>query len=245
MSAALEVAVRRLLVAAHVRLENRALRLHGSVVEDVAHVQRVRVPGHHVRPARITGRERPHDVAKRADDVRLDLAQPGVARDPLLVALGQPAPHLGDVRVEEAGELDRVLGGAAHEARRPRHAVLQHPRAKAARLRRRPRTAVERRGQAALGVREWDVDLVVRTSRLGHAPERLLELVVAQLEHQRPDDGDRNHRRAREHLVCGRERREVDRRHVAVQSQCLLPRPDRLRIVLAGPPRHDAELSRG
>src|SRR5919201_949770 len=127
MPSALEIAVGRLLVAAHVRLENRALWLDGRMLRDIERVQRIRVARHHVRTARVTGRERPHDVAQRADDVRLDLAQPRVAGDPFLVALVQPTPHLGDVRVEEAREPHRLLRIATDEARRARDISASRP----------------------------------------------------------------------------------------------------------------------
>src|SRR5207253_1245859 len=49
------------------------------------------------------------------------------------------------------------------------------------------------------------------------------------------DDGDRDDRGTGQHLVRRRERRQVDRGHVAVEVERLLAGPDRLRVVLARP----------
>ncbi len=238
VAAALEVAVGRLLVAAHVRLEDRPLRLHGGVLRHVARVERVRVAGHHVRPARVPGRERPEDVAHGADDVSLDLAQLRVGRDPPLRPVGEPAPHLRDVRVEEAGEPDRLVGRLADEAGCSGDAVAEHVRSEAAGLGRGARPPVERRGEPALRVRQGDVDLVAGTPPLGDPPERLLELVVAEVDVQRADDRHRDDRGSGQHLVRVLEGCEVDRRDLAVQPQRLLAGADRVRVVLARPPLH-------
>ena len=67
----LEVLERRLLVAAHVRLEDHAFDRHRRLRLHERHVQRIRVARHHVRPERVSGRETPEDVAHRPDDMRL------------------------------------------------------------------------------------------------------------------------------------------------------------------------------
>ncbi len=72
--AGLEELERRLLVAAHVRFEDRPLGVHGRLRHDIAHVQRVAVARHHVRPDGVARRPGPEDVAHRADHVRLHLA---------------------------------------------------------------------------------------------------------------------------------------------------------------------------
>ena len=71
----LEVLGGRLLVAAHVRLEDRALRLDRRPLHHVRHVQRVGVARHHVRADGVAGRPLPEHVAHRADDVRLRAAK--------------------------------------------------------------------------------------------------------------------------------------------------------------------------
>jgi hypothetical protein len=87
-------------------------------------------------------------------------------------------------------------------------------------------------------VRERNVDLVARAPGLGHTPERLLELVLAELELQRPDDGHRYDGCARQHLLRVDERRQVDLRHVTVQTKRLLACADRLLVVLPWPTLH-------
>src|SRR5207244_10981323 len=94
---------------------------------------------------------------------------------------------------------------------------------------------VEGDRQPALGVRERHIHLVTRSSRLSKTAERLLELVLPELDLQRTDDGDGNDRRTGEHLLRLDEGRQVDRRHVAVESERLLPLADRRGIVLAWP----------
>ena len=106
--ARLEVLGRRLLVAAHVRLEQRALGLHRRALHDVAHVQRVAVAGHHVGAAGVAGRPAPEHVAHRADDVRLDLAQLGPARQRRIVRRLEPRSQRGHLRLDPARERDRL-----------------------------------------------------------------------------------------------------------------------------------------
>src|SRR6266516_4166276 len=195
--AALEVPVRRLLVAAHVRFEDCPPGLHRRVLHHVAHVQGVGVASHHVRPAGVAGRERPHHVAHRADDVRLDLAQLRVLGETRLRldAPREPAAHLCDVRVEDARKRDGLVGGVADEARGARDPVAQDVGSEAARLRGSPCTAEERRREPSLGVRERNIDVLPGASDLAHLSDRLLELVFADRDRKRTDhrDGDHGH----------------------------------------------------
>ena len=179
-------------------------RLHGRVLHHVAHVQGVRVAGHHVRPAGVAGRPRPHDVAHRADDVRLDLAQLREGRQARIGArpVGEPAAHLraraprGSATSVTASPVEPQT---KHDARVIRSRT--HVRAEAARLGGRPGAAVERRRQPALGVRERDEDLLLRAAGLRQPAERLLELVLAELDRERADDRHRDQRRAGQHLL--------------------------------------------
>ena len=139
-----------------------ALDRHRRLRQDVRHVQRVRVAGHHVRPDGVAGREAPEDVAHRPDDVRLRLAQHRVLR------------QLRDVRARAAtrasrrrcSSIQRASASASpaswqtkHDARVIRSATTY--------VRKPPDSATAfaprctRRGQAALGVRERDDDLLV------------------------------------------------------------------------------------
>ena len=109
--AGLEELERRLLVAAHVRLEHRALDRHRRVRQHVRHVQRVGVAGHHVRPDRVAGRPAPEHVAHRPDDVRLHLAQHGVARE---------LRQVGSSAATRASRRRARRSSARASARRPR-----------------------------------------------------------------------------------------------------------------------------
>ena len=123
--------------------------------------------------------------------MRLDFAQPREPGDPRLLSLREPAAHLRDVRIEEAGELHGLLRRLADEAGCSGDSVREHVRSEPAGLRGSACAAIERRGQAALRVRERHEDLLLFATRLGDAAEGLLELVLAELELDRPDDGHR------------------------------------------------------
>src|SRR6266516_3928269 len=247
--AALEVPVRRLLVAAHVRFEDCPPGLHRRVLHHVADVQGVGVASHHVRPAGVAGRERPHHVAHRPDDMRLDLAQLRVLGESRLRldALREPAAHLCDVSVEEARERDGLLGRAADEARGARDPVAQDVGAEAARLRGGSGTAEERRRESSFGVRERNVDVLLGASDLHHLSDRLLELVFTDRDRKRADHRDGDHGHPGQRLLRFREGFEVVREHLAVvgqRPQLVLAGLDRLGIVLPRPASqfHDAEL---
>ena len=161
MAAALEVAMgRRFLSPPMFASSSARSGFDGCALHDEAHVQRVRVPGHHVRADRVAGRERPHHVAHRPDDVRLGLPELRPARHPVLVSLGQPLPHRRQLALDPAGELGSLLGRAADEAGRPRDPIAQHLRPESARLRRSPGAAVERVRHRALGVGERHEDVL-------------------------------------------------------------------------------------
>ena len=195
----------------------------------------VRVAGHHVRPARIAGRERPQDVTHGTDDVCLDLAQARERGDPVFVALRQPAAHLGNVRVEEARELHSLFRGLADEAGCSGHSVREHVRSEAAGFGRSSCAAVQRGRQAAFGVRERNEDLIRFAARFRDSTEGLFELVFTELDLERAHDGYRDDCRARQHLLGFHERRKVDSRHPVAQAKRLLTRLDRLPVILAWP----------
>ena len=67
-----------------------------------------------------------------------------------------------------------------------------------------------------------------RAAGLGELAVRLAQLVLAELELQRADDGDRDHGRPGQHLLRAREGLEVDPGHLAVEPERLLPRADRV-----------------
>src|ERR671930_602886 len=92
-----EVAMRRLLVAAHVALEHGSLRRHGGVFRDVGLIERIAVPRDHVEPDGVTGGERVHDVTDGSDDVRLDLAQLRVAGEAFDRHACEPGLHLREL----------------------------------------------------------------------------------------------------------------------------------------------------
>ena len=91
---------------------------------------------------------------------------------------------------------------------------------------------------------ERDEDVLLAAAALLHAPVGLGELVLAERDPQRPDHRHRRDRDAGERLLRAGERRQVVRRHLAVEPERLLARADRVRVVPAGPlPRlHNAEL---
>ena len=150
--------------------------------------------------------------------MRLDLAQLRVLRERRirLDPLRKPAPHLGDVGVEEARERYRLFGRAADEAGGSRDPVAEHEGLEPARLRNGARAAVERGREPALGVRERNVDAVGAAPCLDEPPERLLELVLTDLDVDGADHGDRNHRDAGDRLLRLRERGQIVREDLAV-----------------------------
>ena len=179
-------------------------------------------------------------MAHGPDDVRLDLPQLRVLRERRLRLhpLCKPAPHLGDVGIEEARERHRLLGRAADEARGTGDPVSEHEGLEAAGLRDGARAAVERGREAALCVGERHVDPVGVAAGLDEAPERLLELVLAELELERPDHGDRDHGDPGERLLRIGKRGQVVREDLTVlgqRAQLVLPCLDRLGIVLSRP----------
>ena len=238
VAAALEVAVRRLLVAAHVRLENRALRLQRCVLHDVAHVQRVGVAGHHVRPAGIAGRERPHDVAERPGDVGLDLAQLRVARDPVLVARRRASRASSEARPRSSARAPRRPRSSGRRTPRRESSGRGGPRCESRPTRRPPAP----RGRASPRA-------ILRCARAGRRPRRsarprfderavrLGQLVVAERDRERPDDGGRDHRNAGERLLRLDPWRQVLLEDLGVDStvERRLSRRDRVGIVLARP----------
>ena len=167
--------------------------------------------------------------------MRLDFAQAREPRDPVFVPLRQPAAHLRNVGIEEAGQVDSLLGGLADKAGCSGHSVPEHICPKAAGLGRRSCTPVERGREAALGVRQRYEDLIRLTARFGHTAERLLELVLAELDLERAHHRHRDHGRAGQHLLRIYERRKVDSRHPVAQPKRLLASLDRPRVVLAWP----------
>ena len=106
--AALEVLERRLLVAAHVRLQHDALDRHGRALAHVGHVQDVGVARHHVRADGVTGRPAPEHVAHRADDVRLHLAEARTLGDGGIVDAVEECAQLHDLGLDPLGERQRV-----------------------------------------------------------------------------------------------------------------------------------------
>src|SRR5205814_6238872 len=73
----------------------------------------------------------------------------------------------------------------------------------------------------------------------------LAQLVLAEVDVERADHGDRDHGNPGQHLLRTSERLEVDPGHLAVEPERLLARPDRGGVVLAGPAAnvHDGSLS--
>ncbi len=128
-------------------------------------------------------------MAERAGDVRFDLTQLRVARNPLLVPLGEPLAHLRQLGLDPARERCGVLGRTADERGGTRHPVAQHLGAEPARLGRRPRAAVEGVGERALGVRERHVDLVGRPAARDELALGLVQLVLAERDRERSDGG--------------------------------------------------------
>ena len=170
----------------------------GRIRQHVRHVQRVRVAGHHVRADGVAGRQAPEDVAHRPDDVRLHLAQDGVARE-----LRRCRRRAANSRISATCSLDparerqRIPRVVADEARRARDAVRDDVRAERRPTPRPPCAALHRRGQPAFGVRERNGDLLGGAAGLDDVAV-LGELVLAerdlQLRDRDRDHGDARHR---------------------------------------------------
>src|SRR5215213_2131517 len=237
--AALEVAVRRLLVAAHVPLQQRPARRQGRPLRHVGHVQRVAVPRDHVEADRVAGRERVEHVTDRADHVRLDLPQLRVARAPREVRLLEPVPHPFELAVDPAAERHCARDVVEEERRCARHAVADDVRPEAARLARCTRAAIERDRQPALGVGERDVHRLARAPTLDDVSRRLDELVRTELDVERADHRDGHDGDARERLGGARPGLEVVPEDAAAvpdeRPQRVLARADRVGVVLAWP----------
>ena len=194
--ARVEVLVRRLLVAAHVRLEDRPLGLRRGALHHVAHVEGVGVAGHHVRPDGVAGRPGPEGVAHRADDVRLAPRAGGRGgrasgrRSRSSQSLHRRAAR-ASIQRASAIACGRV---GADEARGAGDPVGEHVGAD------RPgrgRAAGHRERQAALGVGERDVDGLLGCGRSRRRAPLVGELVVAELDRDRADrDRDAPRRRS-------------------------------------------------
>ena len=91
-------------------------------------------------------------------------------------------------------------------------------------------------GEAALGVRERHVDLFLGAARLDDLA-RVVELVRAERDDERPGDRDGDDRDTRQRLRRARERLEVDRGDDAVDADRLLAGADRFGVVLPWPAR--------
>ena len=153
----------RLLVAAHVGLEDRALGPHGRLLHHVAHVQRIGVARHHVRPAGVARRPGPEHVAHRADDVCLDLAQLRPLRERGIVERGQEGAQLVERALEPSCK--RTASSVFLQIKQDALVILscKHICSESAGRRRRLHPARHRRRQAALGVRERHEDLLLRS----------------------------------------------------------------------------------
>ena len=148
----------------------------------------------------------------------------------------QPLAHRAELAFDPAGELDR-LGRAvpqtkqdARVIRSARTYVLKPPDSATARA---PRCS-DVESPPSVWASGTKTESRARAG-LDHRAVRLAQLVLAELELERPDDRDRDHGRAGQHLLRLRERLEVDPRHFAVEPERLLPRADRVGIVLPGP----------
>src|SRR5439155_7997081 len=124
----------------------------------------------------------------------------------------------------------------ADEARGTRDAVAEDERAESPGLGRSASAAIERSRQAAFRVGERDEYLLARSARFADTPERLLELVLPELDLERPDDRHGNDRSAGQHLLRVHVGRQVDSGDAAVEAERLLARLDRSSVVLARPP---------
>ena len=135
----------------------------GALRQDVRHVQRVRVAGHHVRrrPRRrsSSARARGTSARRRASSPRAGRRS---ARAPAMSDAAQELAHRRHARASiQRASVERVAGVLADEAGRARDPVGDDVGAEAARLGDGLRAALHRRGQPALGVRERDDDLLV------------------------------------------------------------------------------------
>ena len=82
---------------------------------------------------------------------------------------------------------------------------------------------------------ERDEHLLGRAAALDHLAVRLGQLVLAELHDHGSDDRDGDDRDARQSLLRPYPGREVVRGDLAVETERLLARADRGRVVLAGP----------
>ena len=154
--------------------------------------------------------------------------------------LGEPGAHLGDARLEEARERDRLAGDAQtkHDARVIRS--REHLGAEPARLGGRARAAVERDREPALGVRERDVDGLARAAGLDQRARRLLAARTRRARRRsarRPRPGSPR-RRSASPARCTNGSRSCAST-LAVDAERLLPGPDRRGVVLARPALHE------
>ena len=144
--------------------------------------------------------------------------------------LREPRAHrVGSSPSIQRASVDRLGRRAADEARGARDPVGEDVGAEAARLGDRPRAAVQRRRQPALGVRERDEDLLVARgpsrrrrpcSRSSYSPSSSSSGPTTETGITATPVSD---------LLRAREGLEVDRGHLAVEPERLLPRPDRAR----------------
>ena len=236
--AALEVLERRLLVAAHVRLEDRPLRLHRRALHHVAHVQHVASCGSscsrptaspvvqrqrtwHIGPTTCVLTSRSRAKLRQRRVVSRSASQSCIAESSSAIQRASSTAVRRRVADEAGRARDPVARGrrcgTRPTRRRPARRAAATPRA-------RPRCARagRRRNRA-------------RATGLDHGAVRLPQLVLAELELDRPDDRHRDHGDAGQHLLRLRERLEVDPGHLAVQPERLLPGPDRGGVVLARP----------
>ena len=231
----LEELERGLLVAAHIRLEDRALRLHRSLLQHIAHVQRVAVASHHVRPAGVAGRPRPEHVTHRPDDVRLHLAELRPFREATgrRAQRGRSAGRRG--ALQPSCKSDGIFGVLANKARCTRHSVVQHICSEPTGGRRSLHPTRHRGGETALGVRQRHEDLLLRAAGLRSVPVGLLELVGAELDDERTDDRDRDHGGAGVRLLRAAPGFVVESEGLVADDVAdrFAPRRDRLRVVLA------------
>src|SRR6266540_1349163 len=123
-------------------------------------------------------------------DVGGELAQLRVARQALDRRALEPGAHLVHLPLDPGGELSRGPRAVEDEGRSARHPVTEHVCPEAARLAGGARSAVERDREAALGVREGDVDRVLDAAPLDDVSARLGELVLAELDLDRADHRD-------------------------------------------------------
>src|SRR6187397_3214316 len=113
------------------------------------------------------------------------------------------------LRFYPAGEGDGVGGRLEEERGCPRHPVAQDVRAEAARLGGGLRAAEERDREPAFGVRKRDVDGISAPTALDEPACGLLQLVLAELEVDGPDDRHGDDRDSGDRLRRLGERGEV------------------------------------